>query len=115
MMPVLYRVADVFVLPSQGPGETWGLAVNEAMACKRAVLVSTKCGCASDLVEDAVNGYVFQSSDLNDLTNKMFLLVDSKKIRAMGAESFNKVQSFSYHDIIRSVEGVMQGLSLKNS
>ncbi len=34
-MPLVYRLCDIFVLPSMGPGETWGLAVNEAMACKR--------------------------------------------------------------------------------
>ena len=31
-MPYTYRLADVYVLPSSGPNETWGLAVNEAMA-----------------------------------------------------------------------------------
>jgi len=25
-MPVIYRVGDLLILPSQGPGETWGLA-----------------------------------------------------------------------------------------
>ena len=30
VMPFLYRMADVFVLPSHN--ETWGLSVNEAMA-----------------------------------------------------------------------------------
>ena len=30
-MPSLYQSADVFILPSSGPHETWGLAVNEAM------------------------------------------------------------------------------------
>src|ERR1035438_7506398 len=31
LMPRTYAAADVFVLPSFGRGETWGLAVNEAM------------------------------------------------------------------------------------
>lgn len=31
-MPVVYRLSDVFVLPSKS-GETWGLAVNKALAC----------------------------------------------------------------------------------
>jgi glycosyltransferase involved in cell wall biosynthesis len=34
-MPTVYRLGDVLVLPSRGPGETWGLALNEAMACAR--------------------------------------------------------------------------------
>ena len=47
-MPIVYRLGDLFCLPSQGPGETWGLAINEAMACKRQVIASNKCGAAID-------------------------------------------------------------------
>ena len=50
-MPIWYRVADVFCLPSRGPGETWGLAVNEALACGCSVIVSDRVGCAEDLVK----------------------------------------------------------------
>ena len=50
-MPIWYRVADVFCLPSRGPGETWGLAVNEALACGCSVIVSNRVGCAEDLVK----------------------------------------------------------------
>jgi glycosyltransferase involved in cell wall biosynthesis len=34
-----------------GYGETWGLAVNEALACGRPVLVSDRVGCAADVVD----------------------------------------------------------------
>jgi len=49
-MPALYSLADVFVLPSIS--ETWGLSINEAMACGRAVLVSSGCAAAIDLDRD---------------------------------------------------------------
>lgn len=61
-MPVVYRACDLFVLPS-GYGETWGLAVNEALACGRPVLVSDHVGCAPDLVESGKNGWVFPADD----------------------------------------------------
>jgi glycosyltransferase involved in cell wall biosynthesis len=48
-MPVVYRLGDVFVLPSVR-GESWGLAVNEALASARPVIVSDRVGCAADLV-----------------------------------------------------------------
>jgi len=60
-MPVLYQAADLFCLPSLS--ETWGLAVNEAMACGRAVIVSDKVGCAADLVLPGVNGDIFKTAD----------------------------------------------------
>ena len=70
-MPVVYRLANVFVLPSKGPGETWGLSVNEALACDRPVLVSSKCGCAADLVEQGTNGFIFTAGDLAALKTTM--------------------------------------------
>ena len=49
-LPAFYALADIFVLASHA--EPWGLAVNEAMACGTAVVVSDQCGCARDLVDD---------------------------------------------------------------
>jgi glycosyltransferase involved in cell wall biosynthesis len=60
-MPVVYRLGDIFVLPS-GFGESWGLAVNEALACGRPVIVSDRVGCAADTV-DASCGWIFRSHD----------------------------------------------------
>ena len=45
----VYGGADAFVLPSLS--EPWGLVVNEAMLCGLPVLVSTQCGCATDLAQ----------------------------------------------------------------
>jgi glycosyltransferase involved in cell wall biosynthesis len=63
VMPAVYRLGDVFVLPSKGPEETWGLALNEAMASGRAVIASTKVGGARDLIRGGENGWIFESGD----------------------------------------------------
>lgn len=63
-LPVYYKMADVFVLPSER--EPWGLAVNEAMACGTTVVVSDEVGCSPDLVNDAT-GRTFPSGDANAL------------------------------------------------
>jgi glycosyltransferase involved in cell wall biosynthesis len=47
-MSVVYRLGDLFILPSAF-NETWGLAVNEAIASGRPALISDRVGCASDL------------------------------------------------------------------
>ena len=60
-MPARYLLADVFVLPSRGFYETWGLAVNEAMHLGTPALVGDRVGCQQDLVEDGVTGWVFPS------------------------------------------------------
>ena len=62
-MPALYRMADVFCLPSAGPGETWGLGVNEALACGTPCLVSDRVGCGEDLLAEPHNGRVLPWQD----------------------------------------------------
>lgn len=80
-MPVVYRLGDVFVLPSRGPGETWGLAVNEAMASGRPVIVSDHVGCAPDLVGDGKTGVVFSNDRAGSLDRALSRLLDSRELR----------------------------------
>jgi glycosyltransferase involved in cell wall biosynthesis len=61
-----YIAADLLVLPS-GCGETWGLVVNEAMACGTPAVVSDQCGCAEDLVAPLSSRFVFRCGDLHSL------------------------------------------------
>jgi glycosyltransferase involved in cell wall biosynthesis len=94
-MPVVCRLGDVFVLPSRGPGETWGLAGNEAMACGRPVIVSSDVGCAPDLV-DETNGAVVPSDDAGALRDALKdVLSDSEKQRRMGECSAERIQNWS--------------------
>ena len=62
-MPARYALADLFVLPSRGLYETWGLAVNEAMHLGVPCLVSDRVGCQRDLVTEGETGWVFAAGD----------------------------------------------------
>lgn len=62
-MPARYLASDLFVLPSRGSYETWGLAVNEAMLMGVPCLVSDRVGCQRDLVTEGQTGWVFASED----------------------------------------------------
>jgi glycosyltransferase involved in cell wall biosynthesis len=97
VMPVIYQACDLFVLPSQGPSETWGLAVNEAMASGKAALVSDKVGCAVDLVKAGINGEIFQANNMIDLKNKLSGLVRSKiKLIKIGQNNRKLIQNWSF-------------------
>jgi glycosyltransferase involved in cell wall biosynthesis len=61
-LPAVYASADALVLPSDAQ-ETWGLVVNEAMACGIPAVVSDAVGCGPDLVEPGVTGDVFPLGD----------------------------------------------------
>ena len=104
-MPGIYKTADVFVLPSRGPEETWGLSVNEAMASSLAVIVSDKCGCFQDLVQDNINGFVFPSMNSSKLVEKMkMVLSDKNKIRQMGKASSEIISNLTFMNISLAIE-----------
>jgi glycosyltransferase involved in cell wall biosynthesis len=69
-MPTVYAAADVLVLPSDGL-ETWGLAVNEAMACGVPAVVSDAVGCGPDLVEQGVTGATFPFGNIPALAKAL--------------------------------------------
>ncbi|MFN4006816.1 MAG: glycosyltransferase family 4 protein [Chitinophagaceae bacterium] len=105
-MPAVYRLGQIFCLPSQGPGETWGLAVNEAMACARVVLVSNKCGCADNLVHNGENGFVFESGNSQNLRQRLNQLLncDDSTLIKMGNDSYRMIQDWSFDAIVESVK-----------
>ena len=70
-MPSRYLLADIFVLPSRGVYETWGLAVNEAMHMGVPCLVSDRVGCQRDLVTHGETGWVFDSADPKALARSL--------------------------------------------
>jgi glycosyltransferase involved in cell wall biosynthesis len=70
-MPSRYLLADLFVLPSRGHYETWGLAVNEAMHLGVPALVSDLVGCQRDLVTDGETGWVFAAMQPSQLQEKL--------------------------------------------
>ena len=106
-MPVLYQACDIFCLPSKGPGETWGLAINEAMACGKAILISNKVGAGTDLVKDYENGLTFNATDGIDLKSKLktLLLYDKTALFTMGQQSREIIEGWSF---IKQVEAIEQ-------
>ena len=105
-MPDVYKMADVVVLPSKGPGETWGLAVNEAMASGRAVLVSDKCGCTPDLIVEGVTGYSFKSENSVDLVSKIKLLINKEATLSIGFKAKENIINWSFENVALSIESL---------
>jgi glycosyltransferase involved in cell wall biosynthesis len=106
LMPVLYQLCDVLVLPSTS--ESWGLGVNEAMAAGRPVIVSDKCGGAVDLVENGKNGFTFIAGDINDLALKMKTMMDHKnELGTWGENSLSRVREFTWVPFVSAIENTM--------
>jgi len=105
MMPIVYRLAEVFILPSTGPGETWGLAVNEAMACGLAILVSNKCGCSYDLIPESKNGFIFDPFEPEGFFKQIkFFIENPQKIDSMKKQSVKTIQEWNFDHICQKIE-----------
>jgi len=108
-MPVIYRMADLFVLPSTGPGETWGLAVNEAMACGVAVAASDKTGCAIDLIRHNENGFLIRNNDPASFCEFVQKVLNDKEIlAAMGKAGQKMIAGYSFEKVAAAVSLALQ-------
>jgi glycosyltransferase involved in cell wall biosynthesis len=107
-LPAAISAAELFVLPSLA--ELEGMAVLEAMACGRPLLVAdAPYSAATDFVRD--NGLVFRAGDPADLAAQASRLLDAPaRLRAMGARSFELSRRFDIHESARSLEAVYQSL-----
>ena len=107
-IPGAYVAADCLVLPSDY-GETWGLVVNEAMACGRPAIVSDRVGCAADLVTDGETGAVFPFSDTQALAGRLVEMAsDPARLLAMGDRARERV--LRGYSIGNSVEGTLRAV-----
>jgi len=89
-----YALAEGFVFPSHS--DTWGLVVNEAMACGLPVISSDAAGCVEDLIEDRWNGWVVRRGDVIQLASAMQELGRDSALRTqMGNHSRERILRYS--------------------
>jgi glycosyltransferase involved in cell wall biosynthesis len=86
-LPTYYGLASAFIHASTT--EQWGLVVNEAMASGLPVLVSNRCGCSPDLVQEGVNGFTFDPYSVEELAQLMLKVsaFQSFSLSAFGSAS----------------------------
>ncbi|CAN5350776.1 hypothetical protein BH09BAC2_BH09BAC2_15750 [soil metagenome] len=106
IMPAVYHLCNIFILPSQGPGETWGLALNEAMAAGKAVIASNKTGGATDLIKPNLNGHIFVSGDKNALASYMHDVINTYV--EMGNQSLKIIKELTIEKFAAAIEIKMQ-------
>ncbi|MDF1658883.1 MAG: glycosyltransferase family 4 protein [Verrucomicrobiales bacterium] len=109
LMPRTYAAGDFLILPSFGRGETWGLAVNEAMNLGRPAIVSTHVGCGPDLIQEGFTGWRFEAGDITALATALSDAFSSpERTRQMGKTAATRIGGFSYN---KTTEGLLECLS----
>jgi glycosyltransferase involved in cell wall biosynthesis len=107
-LPAAISAADLFVLPSLA--ELEGMAVLEAMACGKPLLVAdAPYSAASDLVQD--NGLLFRAGDPDHLAALATGLLDApSRLAAMGVRSLELSRRFDIHESAIRIESVYRSL-----
>ena len=105
-----YVAADCLVLPSDA-GETWGLVVNEAMACGLTAIISDQVGCHTDLIVSGQTGWTYSLGNIDQLGDRLTTAIDlgSSGLTAMGKNAQQKVMAeYNYQKV---VAGISQALT----
>jgi glycosyltransferase involved in cell wall biosynthesis len=79
-MARIYAAADALVLPSDAD-ETWGLVVNETMACGVPAVVSDAAGCAPDLIVEGRTGLSYPCGHVGALAAQLGRLAADPALR----------------------------------
>ena len=96
-MPIIYRLANLYLLPSLS--ETWGLGMNEALSCGIPVAVSKYCGGAIDLINQK-NGFIFDPKEgVDTFFKKLHIFRELPKVDFH--DEF--LQTFNYNRIVDAV------------
>lgn len=78
-----------------GPTEQWGLVVNEAMASGLPVIVSERCGCVPELVQE--NGFTFDPTDEGELARRLLEMasMSDEERKRLSENSYRIVSNFT--------------------
>jgi glycosyltransferase involved in cell wall biosynthesis len=101
-LPEVYHSADVLLLPSTS--EAWGLTVNEGMLCGLPAIVSDRCGCARDLVNDGT-GWSFNPNDAAGFVQilETVAAMPLDDLRAMGTNAAVLAREYSAENCAKIV------------
>jgi glycosyltransferase involved in cell wall biosynthesis len=111
MIPELLYHSDFHVLSSYT--EAFPLVLQEASFMKKPIIGATDTG-AEAIIQDGKSGYLFKNNDVDDLTQKMMLLINNKEHRIlMGNKAFEVIiNNFSneskYRHTIQYYKKIMQ-------
>ena len=101
-LPRYYRTADIFCAPATG-GESFGIVLLEAMACKKPVVAFDIQGYASVLDHD-VQGLLVPVADEKALANALLTLLQNPSLRnKMGEKGILKADHYSWSNVSNQV------------
>jgi glycosyltransferase involved in cell wall biosynthesis len=113
-LPLFYSIADVFVHPPVQ--ESWGVSVNEAMACGLPVVVANTVGSYVDLVKPGETGFVFEARNPEDLANCLNRLGCNRNLREeMGSNARELIKDWGFDCVEKSLLKALATITKKKN
>lgn len=93
-IPSWFGLANAFIHPALS--EQWGLVVNEALASGLPALVSNRCGCFPELIQEGRNGFGFDPENIEALALLMLKVSQGEvDLTQMSQSAIEHIQQFS--------------------
>ena len=104
----IYSRSLVWIVASRSEG--FSVPVLEAMACGCAV-VATDCGGTRDIICDGVNGFLVEVGNVDQIVDRVLLLLDNKKLREnISLKAKETVKKFTWTNTVDKLEKVFRKL-----
>ena len=106
-LPAYYATTDIYVHPASV--EPHSIAISEAIYMGCPVIISNRCGSfgVSDDVQDCKNGYIFEFGNIQQLAEKIRVLIKNENTRKEFGEYSHKIamqfQNNAHYEISRKI------------
>lgn len=100
-----FKENDVFILPSKF--ESFSIATIEAMGSSL-VPVVTKSSGISEIIEDGVNGYLFDFNDPDSLANILEQINNNRELLVkIGSKAHHSVKNLSWYEVAKQYSNIL--------
>ncbi|MGZ7108973.1 MAG: glycosyltransferase family 4 protein [Methanobacterium sp.] len=98
-----YKSSKIVVVPSRWDCSPIGIF--EGLGAGKPVIASNNTN--SEILEDGINGLIFESENIQDLVSKIELLLEDHELREkMGEEALKKAKHYSWNNIAKKYQEV---------
>jgi glycosyltransferase involved in cell wall biosynthesis len=110
----IYKILDIFVLPSLSEGLP--LSLLEAVASKVPVIAS-KVGGIPEIIKDGINGFLIPPKNVPLLSEKIYYLLQNQEIaKQLAQEAYhNYLKNFEISIMVNKYENLFSGIMMKSS
>lgn len=103
-LPVFYKLSNCFIIASIA--ELLSLVTLQAMGCALPI-IAVNAGALGELVNDNVNGFLFESGDINTIAESIYKIISNKELQnSMAKKSLEYITKHDINNTLLAFENV---------